>query len=35
MTVEEATARLKEAAEAAFAAEDRLALLLKKEGLLL
>jgi len=34
LTVEEATARLKAAAEAAFAAEDRLAELLKREGLL-
>jgi type I restriction enzyme M protein len=34
LTVEEATARLKAAADAAFAAEDRLAELLKREGLL-
>jgi type I restriction enzyme M protein len=34
MSVEEATERLKAAAEAAFAAEDRLAELLKREGLL-
>ena len=34
VTVEEAMRRLRESAEAAFAAEDRLIALLKKEGLL-
>jgi type I restriction enzyme M protein len=35
LSIEEATSRLKAAAEAAFAAEDRLVELLKREGLLL
>ena len=35
LTVEEATARLRESATAAFAAEDRLIAVLKREGLLL
>ena len=34
LTVDEATRRLRESAEAAFAAEDRLVVLLQKEGLL-
>jgi type I restriction enzyme M protein len=34
VTVEEATRRLRESADAAFAAEDRLIEILKREGLL-
>jgi hypothetical protein len=34
LTVDEAMRRLKESAEAAFAAEDRLVAILKREGLL-